>query len=377
MIKLSFLNLFRRKSRTFLGVVGIVIGVMAIIAIVSVVDGVYKEINDIVASYQGIMVMEKNTIDQTLSELDASLQNDLESVRGVRTVVKEIWLLPKTIDGKASGENFSISQIIYGADLTAYTKLNNNIIIGEIYRGEMLRPGDTGYVLISKKFSEDHSKFLGTTLKLDGKNFRVKGIYEAESSLYDAFFMSIEDAREISAFGSGKVSDFFVELRNPDQDKEIAKVIEFKLGDEVDAFSTSEMSEMVGGLLGSFRLVAFFVAAISGFVAGVGIINTMLMSVMERSKEIGTLKATGWTDWNIIKMILYESFFIGLIGGIVGIAFGFFAAEALKSFGLNPFVSFELVLQAFAFALAVGIIAGVYPAKRAAGLDPIEAMRGV
>ncbi len=376
MIKLSFLNLFRRKSRTFLGVGGIVIGVMAIISIVSVVDGFYYELNDMIASYQGVMVWEKNTLDQTLSHLDISILPDIKKIRGVRNVVPEIWALPKSIGGKPV-KGMTMTTTIYAVDLSAYSKLKSNVIIGEIAKGEMLKPSDRGYVIVSKNYSENNNVFLGSTLKINGKSFRVKGISDSGASFYDVFFMNIQDGWEITDYNSDKISSVLVELENPEKDKEIASLIEFKLGDKVDAMSMSEASSMIGGLLGSLRLVAFIVAAISGFVAGVGIINTMLMSVMERSREIGTLKATGWTESNIIKMIIYESFFIGLLGGIIGIIFGFIATELLKDFGLSPVVSLGLVIQAFSFAVVVGVIAGIYPAYRAAKLDPIEAIRGV
>jgi len=375
MIKLSFLNLFRRKSRTFLGVIGIVIGVMAIIAIVSVVDGVYIEISDMIANYQGVFVWEKNTLDQSLSTVDISVMDDIKGIRGIRNTVPEVWAMPKTINGESTGA-FSMSSVIYAVDLAEYTKLKNNLMIGEIVKGDMLRPGDRKKIIITEAMAKRNNIFIGSTVKINGESFRVKGISDPGSSFYDIFFMSIEDGWAITDYSTNEVSDIFVELDNPDRDKEMVKVIEFKVGDEVEAMSMSEASNMMGELLGSLRLVAFLVAAISGFVAGVGIINTMLMSVMERSKEIGTLKATGWTDWNIIKMIMYESFFIGVIGGIVGVIFGFIAAEAMKPFGLNPIVTPELVLQAFSFAIAVGIIAGLYPSHRAANLDPIAAIRG-
>ena len=149
MIKLSFLNLFRRKSRTFLGVLGIVIGVMAIIAIVAVVDGVYIEINDMIANYQGVFVWEKNTLDQTLSTVDIAVMDKIKGIRGVRNAVPEVWALPKTINGKSTG-TFSMSSVIYAADLAEYTKLKNNLMIGDIVKGSMLKPGDRKKIIISK-----------------------------------------------------------------------------------------------------------------------------------------------------------------------------------------------------------------------------------
>jgi len=109
----------------------------------------------------------------------------------------------------------------------------------------------------------------------------------------------------------------------------------------------------------------------------VGIVNTILMSIFERFSEIGALKAVGWTKFNIIKMIMLESLAIGIIGGILGLLMGFIADVLLNLiFGLGYSITPALVLQAFGFAVLLGLIAGIYPAYRAASLDPVAAISG-
>ena len=128
--------------------------------------------------------------------------------------------------------------------------------------------------------------------------------------------------------------------------------------------------------MGSLRLLVGAVAAIAAIVAGVGILNTMLMSVVERFKEIGALKAVGWTNNDIMKMILYESALIGIFGGILGILAGIFVAGSIESLaGLTTAVGVGLILQAFLFALFIGVFAGLYPAYAASKMDPVEALR--
>jgi len=101
------------------------------------------------------------------------------------------------------------------------------------------------------------------------------------------------------------------------------------------------------------------------------------MSVLERFKEIGALKAVGWTRQNIIRMILYESLFLGVIGGIMGIILGFSVDYTLSLFlGVKYFISPALMIESFSFALFLGLIAGLYPAYHASKLDPVEALRG-
>jgi len=380
MIKLSFLNLFRRKSRTFLSVLGIAIGVGAIIGLVSVVDGVFVEFNDVMSGMQGIMVMEKDAIDQTLSKIDSDLENKISSIQGVKTVLPEVWLIPTTVEGKSLSEGSSGSldiPFIYGADMSTYNRLKNNIWVGELGQGSIPRPGEKGSVVIGKALADDESKFIGSTIKVNGKRFRVKGIMGSETMGFGALiFMDIADAREITGFPSDTVSTFYIELINPADDELVAKRLEFALGNEGEAWTTSDMSGMISDVMGSFNIVVFLIGGLAAFVAGVGIVNTILMSVLERTKELGALMATGWTGANLMKMILYESMFIGVFGGIAGIILGFMVSEGAKSAGLPSFVSLNIIIQAFIFAVALGLAAGIYPAYRASRLNPIEAIHG-
>ena len=378
MLKLAFLNLFRRKSRTFLAVVGIVIGITALIALNAVVDGIYNEIDTVIGSFQAIMVMEKGSMDQTLSKLDESLRAKIESIQGVRVVVPEVWILPQTVGGKTLALSQSlIPPTIYGVDISAYRKLRGNGWIGELEKGEMLNSNDKYAVLMGKSLADDMHKFIGSSIKLNGQKFRVKGIVSSESELLgNLIIMDIDTAREIGGFPKDKVSSFYVEVIDPTEDRKVAKKINFALGSEVEANTASDFSEMFAGVMENFRLAALAIALISAFVAAIGIINTILMSVMERYREIGTLKATGWTNTNIMQMILYESTFIGIIGGIIGILFGTALSLYIPAFGIPTLIKLEPVLYAFLFAFFVGVVAGLYPAYRASKLDPVEAMRG-
>ncbi|MCX6801993.1 MAG: ABC transporter permease [Candidatus Diapherotrites archaeon] len=381
MIKLSFLNLFRRKSRTFLSVLGIAIGVAAIIGLMSVVDGVTQEYQSIIGGMQGVWAWEKDVADNSLSRLDASYGTEIASMQGVRVVVPELWLVPTSVDGKplSLSEASSISSIpsIYAADLTAYNKLRSNIWIGEIAEGSMLKPGDSGYVLIGQGIKENMHKYVGSTIKLNDKKFRVKGILKTESEMFSGIiFMSIEDGREISGTPSDIVHTFFAELQNPAEDQAMAQKMEFRMGDKIDFMTTSDLSSVFSDILGSFDIVAVLIGGLAAFVAGVGIINTILMSVLERTKEIGSMMAAGWTGGDVMKMVLYESVFIGMLGGIAGIILGFGVSEAAKGYGIPSVVTTTVIINSFVFAMALGLAAGIYPAWRASKMNPVEAISG-
>jgi len=378
MIKLAFRNLFRQKTRTFLAILGIIIGITALIALNAVIDGIYNELNTAVGSFQGIMVMQKGAVDQPLSKLKESLKTKISSVQGVRTVVPEVWGSPRTIDGKA--QNLLSMQsviLIYGVDASAYRKLRGSGWIGELEEGELLDGSDHGYVLLGKTLAKDKKKFIGSTIKINDEKFKVKGILKTESERYgNVIMMNISDARKIAGLSEDKVNSFYVELENPKDDKKIAEKINFLLGSEVEAMSSSDFSETFANVLSNFSLTALAIAAISAFVAAMGIMNTILMNIMERYKEIGTLKATGWTNFNIMQLILYESFFMGLIGSVGGVVLGILASFSITAIsGVPTLLKLESIAQAFLFAFSIGIVAGLYPAYRASRLEPAEAIR--
>jgi putative ABC transport system permease protein len=126
------------------------------------------------------------------------------------------------------------------------------------------------------------------------------------------------------------------------------------------------------------------IAGISLMVGGIGIANTMIMNVMERTPEIGIMKATGATNNQIMKVFLVESGTFGLIGGSIGVFFGYLISKAINVaaetyLGPNLLVTAvtnDMILQALGFSLVVGVVSGVYPAYRAVKLDPVEALRG-
>ena len=172
MIKLSFLNLFRRKTRTLLSVAGIAIGVASIIVLVSLVDGFTQDFNEIVGQFKAISVVEKDAQDQTLSHIDSSFEQKLEALPYVKTAVPEIFFLPEKIDGKALTLGTSTASV-YGLDTSKFLSTSEIAWIGEVEKGSELRASDNGYVLLGKTLAEGNQDLFA----FRSKDFMVADYY--------------------------------------------------------------------------------------------------------------------------------------------------------------------------------------------------------
>ncbi len=373
MLKLSLLNLSRHKVRTALSVLGIVLGVASLIILVSVVDGVRFEIKDAFSKAQGVRIGPLTAGDPALVQLDEGWIAKIEKVQGVKVAVGNIIQIARSIDGKPQGIN---GARLLGIDVDRVAKASSTGFDGELLEGRDFRSGDRGVALIGKKMKKDHDKFLGSKIKVNESSFRIAGVFTTGSDLLDnSVLVQIDDARDATGFPKGKVSYINATITDPREDKKIAGRINLIYGDKVRARSLSDFSSQFGAIFDSITALVLVVASIASVVAAVGIINTMLMSVLERFREIGALKAVGWTNGNIMKMILCESLFIGILGGLFGVAIGYLGAAAIRGFGLSTVVSPELVIGSFLGAVLVGTAGGVYPSFIASKMDPVEALR--
>ncbi len=370
-------NLLRKKSRTILAMLALIIGVMTIISLISITEGVKGRVTDVVSQMKGIVVTQEDVFMPTLSRLETSDINKIESIPGVSVaaprIVGQIMLLKEGEKRSMTAQPFSI----YGLDPAkeALTKKGSLPTGGTILRGRALKSGDTKAVVLDEDTAKDEKKLVGSKIELGGNKYTVVGLAEAVGGAGRMAVVPISEARDILEVPTDKITGIYVETNNPEDDKKIARLIEAKI-DDSSAQTTEDFAQQLMGMLSNIDAFLWVISTISIVVGGLGIINTMLMSVRERKKEFGVLKAIGWTQENILQLVMYESILIGILGGIIGVTLGWIAVQIAKPLlGISIMtVTPSLAIQATLFAIIVGVIGGIYPAWETSRLDPIKAM---
>ncbi|MDQ7778845.1 MAG: FtsX-like permease family protein [Planctomycetota bacterium] len=380
MFRFALNNVLTRKLRSIFALVGLAIAVTGIIALISVSAGLRASVDMSLAMIDGLVVIRRDSVDPILSKIPASLESQIESIPGVRVAVPEIWELAPSVEGKNTLlEGMFTALAVFGVDPTKCARLKGGGLYGRhLKEGKFIEPGDEGQqvVVICTDVAEKYGKRIGDEISIAKHRFRIKGLYDTGVFFLNAaLVMPIDVARKKQLFPPDVVSNFFVEVETPSQIPAVESAIE-ALSPDIDAKNTTEWSEEFRGI--ALNLDAFLVAIASiGILVGtIGILNTMLMSVMERVSEIGILKANGWRKGDILKLILFESLFLGLLGGLVGALFGWISAWVAGFFlPMEPVVHWWLIALSVLLASALGIAGGLYPAWYAAKLSPIEAIR--
>jgi ABC-type antimicrobial peptide transport system permease subunit len=358
-----FRNLWRRKTRTFLTLLGIAIGVAAVVSLSAFGEGLASGMAFTAGSSADLTVGQKSAVMLFLSAVDESVGDEIRQMPGVDQVTGTVVGVMQVPDAPYF--------IVMGEDMRGFNISHYRLIAGTL-------PTERNQLLIGKTTSENFHKKPGDALILNEMPYRVSGIYETGVGLEDGgAVMRLEDAQR--AFNKRRqVSYYSVQVRDARRINDIKQAIETRWKDLV-ATRSGEATQQED-MLGMFRSFGWFVGIFAVLVGGLGMMNTTLMSVFERTREIGVLRAVGWSRGRVMRMIMGESLLLAVLGGLIGIALGIGLTSlaelspAVKSM-LSGVYSPELILQAMVIALLLGTIGGFYPAWRASQLEPVEAMR--
>lgn len=357
-------NLFRRKVRSLLTIAGVAIGIAAVVSLVAMGDGFYSQMNSMLSKGGAdLAVRQDKAADMTMSALDESVGQGMAAIPGVEEVSGLVM-------GFASAPD-SPYLLVYGYDPQEYAIRHFKIIEGTKLAGQR-------QAILGKGAAKNLKLRVGQSLKLFSTSFRVVGIYETGTPFEDGgLVISLKDAQAVFKKPQ-QVSFFQLKLKQPERAEEIKKIVEARYP-EAFAAKSAEFSESSQDVQ-TTRSMTWGLSLIALLVGGIGVMNTMIMSVFERTREIGVLRAVGWRRRRIILMVLQESLLLSLMGGLVGIGLGIGLIQLISSAPgigsiLSGTISPGLFLQAMGVALALGAVGGLYPAWRASRLSPMEALR--
>lgn len=389
--RLSFLSIKHRKIRAWLTIIGIVIGIAAIVALISISQGLE---NAIIEQFSKMGVKDIRVAPKGLRgpPMGASLagltKDDVDTVKSVKGVDYVLGVLFQRGTVEFDGKKELINTIAYPTDLAARAFLDVDL---EFEEGRPFRKGERSSALLGAKVAKkafDKEIRLRNNVEVEGKKFKVVGVFKEAglSPIDDSVFLSIDDARGLYDEPE-EVSAMTVHILPGVDMDEVAEAIERRLkrardDENFQVFTPKQVLEQLSTILGIVGIVLVGIAAISLLVGGIGIMNSMYTSVLERTREIGVMKAVGATDASILTMFLMESGLMGLAGGLAGaglgtgVAFSFGEIASQLGFSLLLIqIDFKLLAFALAFSFFVGMVSGTLPAVRASKLKPVDALR--
>jgi putative ABC transport system permease protein len=378
-------NMFRRKGRTLLTVFGIAIGILALV----VMGGIAEKLNRLVDGgtkyYKDKVVVSTEGGTFSITPISIKKKSELEKVPGVKAVFGQTYVtLSKDLGAVSFGPPASIVSEEPGSEKYESFKL-------VISKGRALEVGDTGKVVLGSDLVKKFNAKIGDKIDLRGKKFEVVGIYEktftspdsqAYVSFKDGQEMMFEDQPQIikaNVKPSDIVYGFVVYPTSGENPDELAKVIKAEVSG-VSAIGPKAFADQIASTVKVFTSIIYGIAVISLLVGTLSIVNTMTMSISERTKEIGIKKALGAKNRNILAEYLTEAGVIGLFGGLIGIGFGYLIVSIVnpivertgdKIFLLTP----RLLLGSLAFSVVVGVVAGIYPAYYAVKISIVKSLR--
>lgn len=393
-IKVGVKSLLANKLRSILAMLGIIIGVAAVIAMLAMGSGAQKQVMDRFTAMGTNLLTISPGQRGSHGVVSGTQQNlTLEDAQAITKEVKDVNMVAPGVQGGVQLKylNKNTRTNLYGTAITYFTIRNMQIDRGRAFsEGEVDRTARVaviGPTAAKNVFGENDP--LNETVKVNGINFKIVGITKAKGDGWGS-----PDDRIIIPYTTAMQQIFGIKyLRGIDiqadegaaLDKVQADVTallrkQHRLQPNVEAdFEIRNMADIrdsANQVTSTFKYLLGGIAAISLLVGGIGIMNIMLVTVTERTREIGVRKAIGATEGNILAQFLAESVIISGLGGLIGLGLGVGISKMIPRFSpMTTLVDWSSAILAIAVAASIGIFFGFYPAWRAAQLDPIEALR--
>ncbi|MDD5616962.1 MAG: ABC transporter permease [Candidatus Methanoperedens sp.] len=381
MFDLIIRNFSQRKLRTGLTIFGIALGIFAVI----VMGGMSEHFSTMVERSISLTADKIRVLPEVGlfgASLNESKASDVKRIPGVSDAY---GMLQSPLDPESLG---------FGGDMVIGIppdKMGSVLKDTKLTEGRSLAAGDNYRTVLGSSVAREFNLRTGDEIEIRSKkpgraksitnirNFTVVGVMEYTGSFFDgAVIIPLDTAQKF--YNRGDTVSFVLAVPDPDTDtEELARRIELNV-EKVKTFSPAELRKQIEQSLIIFTLITLSAAVLAAIIGSLSVMNTMLMSVSERTKEFGLMKALGADTRDIIFMTMSEAALMGILGGIIGVAGGgavvyylngYLASRGTVLFSITP----RLIVISIVFATALGVISGTYPAYRAAKMSPMEALR--
>ena len=395
LFKMAIRSLISHKLRTFLTALGIIIGVASVISMISIGEGARQQTLSTISKFGTNIITikpgNKKSRHVSTGKVDTLMLKDAtfieQNVPLITGVAAQVYR-----SAQLKFRNKNTNTTVRGTGKNYRRLANFEMQKGRYFNQQEINVAKRvcvlGATVVKNLFAEANP--LGETIKVDGKNFMVIGMTEPKGALSwfdpdDQIFIPVSTAQK-RVFGMNHIQSIDVQASKI-EDLEVIKEDITQLlrirhnianGKENDFYvqNSSQWLNSWGDAAKTFTYLLGGIAAISLMVGGIGIMNIMLVSVTERTREIGIRKAIGAKKKEILEQFLIESVLISFLGGGVGVLLGIGISEIVSNIGeWETIVSTQSILLAFGFSVGIGIFFGFYPANKAANMNPIEALR--
>lgn len=397
---MALASLKSAKWRSFLTMLGIIVGVLSVVTTVSIGEGVKQQVArqinqlgpDLITVRPGKVVNRDASGEVTgysmIGLLSAGNLNEADWT-GITKVQNVALTVPMNlVPGELKAQDRTYADgVVIGAPPGVPEVLNEDIAYGTFYESSSREVAVIGRRIAERLFQENIP--IGKSFEFRGKSFIVRGVFDEfetgsltpTADYNNAVFIPYDVSKEIAG-GQTHIYQVLVKPAGPEHADQVSRDIQAGLrasrGGQEDftVLKQDENLALTDSLLNMLTAMIAAVAAVSLAVGGIGIMNIMLVSVSERTREIGIRKAVGATNQQILSQFLLEAGVLSFVGGIVGVLFAIFLNYLIRiTTNLQPVITLEIVLIATLVSLLVGLIFGITPALRAARKDPIEALR--
>ena len=397
MLRFSILNAFRRKGIAIIAIIGTALGVALMTVLLSISDGMDAEMTSTMNEMAGWVVVypESAPLGYIMPSQIGFPETYADEIKQIENVKEEAVssLIMAFVPTEVADFGDPMGSALRGADIQAAGLLGEsnpfdttNMVEGrppdegnnEVILGSML-------AVFGKAKGGDYAEVGGVINVPVGNGsvaLTVVGIFETGNHLYDGvIYTDIDTARKLMpTLGDGEVNYIHVEATDIDYVQSVSEAIKEHFSNRqvpVSAKVATDMMESFTEMLDVFHSFLWIVSLVAAVAGGFSIFIVMLISVVERTKEFGILKASGWSNFNIVGSVVGQSVTVGLLGAACGLLIGYVALQAINAY-LNVdigTITWLLVLIIVSFGVAMGIIGGLYPALRAARVSPIESLR--